>query len=187
MIDVLQTTLADAVQWLEAEGISYALIGGIAVSLRGQPRTTADVDLVIAANVPRVLQLLGQLSRSPFRPLFDDVEEVVQRALILPLRHAKTGIKVDVAIGLSGFERQAIERAESITVGGGVVCVATAEDLILMKLLAGRPQDMEDVRGIVAARQQNLDWDYCLGVAAELQEAVEQDLVKRVHELRDDL
>jgi predicted nucleotidyltransferase len=185
MTDVLHTTLADAVRWLEGEGLPYALIGGIAVSIHGQPRATADVDLVIAADIPRALRLLKKLPESPFRPLFDGAAEVVERAFILPIRHATTGIKVDLAIGLSGFEQQAIERAEPTLVGGHSISVATAEDLIIMKMLAGRAQDTQDVRGIVAARQDDLDWDYCLRVAAELEEAVEQDLVAQVRELRE--
>ena len=55
--DRLITTLADATAFLEAEGITYALIGGMAVSLLGQPRFTADVDIVIAADVDRALKI----------------------------------------------------------------------------------------------------------------------------------
>ena len=47
----LQTTLVDIVRVLEEEGISFALIGGQATSLRGQERVTADIDLVIAVDV----------------------------------------------------------------------------------------------------------------------------------------
>jgi hypothetical protein len=76
----------------------------MAASLRGQPRTTADVALVVAADASRALDLLGRLDQSVFRPLFGNVADVVQRSYILPLRHRVTGIKVDMALGLSGFE-----------------------------------------------------------------------------------
>ena len=185
MNDLLHQTLADVAQFLQREGIRYALIGGIAASVRGQPRATADVDLVIAADVDRALMLLRALPDSSFLPLFAGVEEVVERAFILPMRHLTTGIKVDLAIGLSGFEQQAIARAEPIDVSGHTISVATAEDLILLKLLAGRPQDEQDIRGILMAQHDAIDWCYCLRVAEELEEATGQTLVQRVRELRE--
>lgn len=75
MNEPLRTTLADAAAFLEKEGVAYALVGGLAVSVRGQPRVTADVDMVIAADVDRALALDQVLNQSKFRPLFDDVAD----------------------------------------------------------------------------------------------------------------
>jgi len=183
--DPLQTTLADIVQFLEDEGMSYALIGGQATSLRGQERVTADIDMVLAADVAGALSLLPRLDDSPFRPLFDDVADVVQRAFILPLRHRDTNIKVDLAIGLSGFEQQVVARAELLDVAGCKLPVATAEDLILMKTLAGRPRDEQDLRGVVAVQGATLDWDYCESTAAALGEALGIDLLSRIRAIRE--
>ena len=184
MNDPLRTTLADAVAFLERHGVAYALVGGLAASLRGQARVTADVDMVIAADVDRALRLAVEVDASSFALLFPDVADVVQKAFILPLRHRQTGVKLDLAIGLSGFEQQTIQRAEIIDVGGCPVAVASAEDLIVMKILASRPQDDQDVRGIVLAQSDRMDWDYCLNMARELGEAVGQDLESRVRTLR---
>jgi hypothetical protein len=96
---------------LEARGLPGALIGGLAVSLRGQPRMTVDVDLVIAAGVDDALRLITTLPKTPFEPLFAGVEEVGASAFILPLRHRSTGIRVDLAIGMSGFERGRLRAA----------------------------------------------------------------------------
>ena len=135
----LRTTLADAIRFLDQRQIPYALIGGLAASLQGEPRVTADVDAVIGTTVEDALKLLHNLEGSPFEPLFPGVDEVVRQAFILPLRHRKTGVKVDLSIGLSGFEQQLIERAERVTVAGESLRIATSEDLVVMKLLAGRP------------------------------------------------
>ncbi|MGB6041767.1 MAG: DUF6036 family nucleotidyltransferase, partial [Pirellulales bacterium] len=174
MNDPLSRVLADAVDLLEQRGLAYALIGGFASSLRGQPRVTADVDMVIAADVDGALQLLGTLDDTPFEPLFEDTEDVVRRAFILPLRHRATGVKLDLAVGLSGFERQTMDRANVIDVAGRSVSVATAEDLIVMKALAGRPHDDQDIRGMIVAQGEHLDWQYCLAIASDLGEAVDQ-------------
>lgn len=184
MNEPLRTTLADAASFLQAEGISYALIGGLAISIRGQPRMTADVDVLIAADIKRALALAAALPQSSFRPLFEDVEEVITRAFLLPLRHRSTNVKVDIAIGLSGFERQAVGRAEPLELAGCTVPVASAEDLLIMKILAGRPQDEQDIRGLLIAQGDQLDWEYCLHLAADLGEAVGQDLAGRVRTLR---
>jgi predicted nucleotidyltransferase len=182
--DPLQTTLADAAEFLASEGIAYALIGGMAASLRGETRTTADVDLVIDADVSHALNLITRLEQSSFRPLFDKVAEVVERSFILPLRHRTTNIKVDMSLGLSGFEQKLIGRAELLDIAGTMVSVVTSEDLLVMKILAGRPQDTQDARGIVAAQSDRLDWEYCLNVARELGEALNQDLVSPIQSLR---
>ena len=172
----IRTTLIDVVSLLEQKGVRYVLIGGLAASLRGQPRVTADIDLVIGADVARALRLMSSLATSRFEPFVPDFEEVVKRSFILPLRHRYTGVKVDMALGLSGFEQQLIDRAEKMAIAGQSVPVATAEDLLLMKVLAGRSRDDQDIHGIIAARGATMDWDYCRRVARDLGEALSQDL-----------
>lgn len=123
MDKLLQITLADAVGMLQAEGVPYALIGGLAASLRGQPRVTADVDLVMAADLDAALALATRLDATPFQPLFPGVDQVDERTFILLLRHRRTGIKVDLAIGLSGFERQSVARKTPLTLAACEVLV----------------------------------------------------------------
>lgn len=182
----LWPTLADAVRMLEARGIASALIGGLAVSLRGQPRMTVDVDLVILADVEQALQLVRELGSTPFEPLFQGVEDVVSRSFILPLRHRSTGIRVDLAIGMSGFEQQAVGRATSITIGEMRVPVVSVEDLLVMKALAGRPQDDQDIRGLVAAQREAIDWPACLGLAEKLGASIDLDIAGRLRAARGD-
>ena len=185
MLDPLvQQTLADAVAFFEGRGVPFALIGGLAVSFRGQPRATADVDVVLDADVETALRIAAELLESPFEPLFPGVEEVVERSFILPLRHRTTRLKVDASLGLSGFEQAAIARAEYLDLPGLRAPVVTAEDLLLMKILAGRPQDEQDASGLVAVRRSDFDWEYCRRVAIQLGSEIGQDLVSRVDCLR---
>jgi hypothetical protein len=181
----IQQTLADAVELLRSWRLSFALIGGLATSLRGQPRVTADVDIVTAAGIDDALRLARGLGTTKFRPLFADVEEVILTSFLLPLRHRSTNVKVDIAVGLTGFEQSVVARAEVRRIGDCDVPIATAEDLLIMKALAGRPQDDQDLEGLVISQGKNLDWDYCMKVAAGLGAALGEDLVKRVRELRE--
>ena len=186
MDQLLRTTLIDAVGLLTSEDLSYALVGGIAASIRGEPRATADVDFVIGTDVDGALGLMDALDETPFQTLLSDADEVVRRAFILPLRHRTTGVKVDMAIGLSGFEQQLIERAVPVDLAGETVRLTTAEDLLLMKLLAGRPRDLQDATGIVRVQGDSLDWDYCKKLADDLGRAVDMDLVTPLGRLRDE-
>ena len=58
-----------------------------------------------------------------------------------------------------------------------------SEVLVLMKCLAGRPQDDQDITGIVAAQSATLDWEYCEDVARQLEEAVGMDLLAKIRAL----
>ena len=184
MNDAIRRTLADIATFLRDEKIPFAVIGGIAVTVRGDPRFTAAVDVVVGIEVDRGIELLDATAASSFRALLPDAEEILTSAYILPLRHVETGIRVDVAIGLSGFERDMIERAEEIAFEGVSVPVASAEDLLLMKVLAGRPRDLEDAKGIASRCEPTLDWDSILRVGGQLQEATDQDLLAALRRFR---
>ena len=129
MSEPLHKTLTDIVDFLNDQGVPFAVIGGIATSVRGEPRFTAAVDIVIGTDVDRCLELLGAVEDSAFRPLFREASKVVQTAFLLPLRHRQTRIKVDLAVGLTGFERQTIHRATTVELADRAIPIATAEDL----------------------------------------------------------
>lgn len=181
----LWPTLADAVGMLNDRGIRGAVIGGLAVSLRGLPRMTVDVDLVIQADVDAGLRLAKDLASTPFMPLFAGVEEVVTSAFILPLRHRTTGVRVDLALGMSGFERDAVSRATPVMVGEASIPVVSVEDLLVMKALAGRPQDDADIRGLIDVKRDAINWDRCLATARALGDAIDADLAGRLEAARD--
>ena len=183
---VLQTTLTDLACWLRAEGIPFAVIGGIAATFRGEARFTADVDVLVGIELDEALRLLARLPSSPFQPLFPGVEEVLRASFLLPLRHSVTQVAVDIAVGLSGFEHQAIARATAVVLSGVSIPVVSAEDLILMKLLAGRPRDTDDIRNIMLRQGPALDWSYLLEVGRQLQQAVDQDLLSELQRLQVD-
>ena len=187
MQEALGRTLADLVEFLSDRQVDFAVIGGIAVIYRGEPRFTADIDLVVLLDVDEALSLVRDLGPSPFEPLFPDVEEIVQKAFLLPLRHTTTDVTVDCALGMTGFERQVVERATPVGVGETELPVATAEDLILLKLLAARPRDTEDAHRIVVRQAASLDWAYLEQTGAALQQSLAQDLVPQIMRWRREL
>ena len=54
-----------------------------------------------------------------------------------------------------------------------------------MKTLAGRPQDEQDIQGLLAVQGDNLDWDYCITTAEQLGEAIEVDLAALIRTYRE--
>lgn len=184
MDDPIWRTLADLDAFLREHEVPFAVIGGIAVAVRGEPRFTADIDIVVGIDQDAAIDLLRSVARSAFEPLFPGVEDVVREAFMLPLRHRGTQVKVDIAVGATGFEGQVIRRAPTEPLGGVSVRIATAEDLLLMKAMAGRPRDTEDSRGIASRRAGTIDWDYVLETGRQLQEAVDQDIVPQLLALR---
>ena len=79
---------------------------------------------------------------------------------MLPTSDEATGIRVDLIFSTTPYEAVAIARAVRVEVRGQPVPFATAEDLILHKLFARRPRDLEDVRGVVRRKGAELDWEY---------------------------
>jgi predicted nucleotidyltransferase len=152
--------LAAITRELEARGLPFLVIGGQAVLLHGRPRLTEDIDLTLGVDpsaLPRVLAACATLGLSP---LPTDVEPFVAETYVLPARHGGTRIRVDFIFSSTTYEQQAIGRAVRVVLDGTGVPFASAEDLLIHKLFAARPRDMEDALGVVRRKGAELDWAY---------------------------
>jgi len=85
---------------------------------------------------------------------------------------------VDLMFSFSPYEREAIRRAQPIRVGDQEVQYASVEDIIVHKIVAGRPRDLDDVKGIVARRPE-YDIAYVDKWLKTLGDALTIDLVAR--------
>lgn len=63
--------------------------------------------------------------------------------------HEESSIEVDISLGALPFERDLINRAGTVSIGGLDVRMASVEDLVVLKLVAGRPHDLGDVDQLV--------------------------------------
>ncbi len=66
------------------------------------------------------------------------------RWTVLPFVHRASGMPVDVVLAGPGIEELFLERAEQHSVGNARLSVAKMEDVVAMKILAGRPKYIED-------------------------------------------
>jgi hypothetical protein len=152
--------IAELGRGMAERGMPYMLIGGQAVLLHGRPRLTEDIDVTLGlgpADHPGVLELCDHLGLTP---LPEDVATFVTETYVLPARHQETGVRVDFIFSTTPYEQHAIERSQRVEVGGVFVSFATAEDLIIHKLFAGRPRDLDDAVGVVVRKGGELDWTY---------------------------
>jgi hypothetical protein len=170
---------------LEARRVPFMLIGGQAVLLHGEPRLTQDVDVTIGVGPDRVQDLLGACKAIGLQPLPQDPAGFVRETFVLPAAEPETGIRVDLIFSTTPYEAQAIERALMVDVGSREVPFATAEDLLLHKLFAGRPRDLDDAAGVVRRKGAELDWAYLGRWAREFAMiAGREDMPDRLEALR---
>lgn len=156
----------------DALGARWYLFGAQAALLYGSTRLTADVDVTVDLRGAAPDALARALSSAGFSMRIEDAD-FIRRTRVLPVLHVATGIAADVVIAGPGLEELFLDRAELRDVGGARVPVARAEDLVAMKLLAGRSKDVEDVVAILAARA-NLDINLLRSTLSLLEGALDQ-------------
>lgn len=147
---------AEIQRFLEDRGWRFCFIGGLAVGRWGEPRLTQDVDLTLISGfgteAPFIDALLGC-----FAGRRADAREFALRHRVVLIR-ASGGVPVDIALGAMPFEERAVDRAsEHRYAQGAVLRTCSAEDLVVMKVFAGRDRDWLDVEGICLRQAGRLD------------------------------
>jgi len=158
---------------LESEGIDYAIVGGIANAVWGEPRATIDVDVTISVEPARLRATIPAIA-APFHIPVSDPVSFVQQTRVLPLDTTE-GVRIDVIFALLPFELEAIRRAKRVTIAERSVSIVTPEDLVLMKIVSDRPRDLADAEAILRRRRHELDRGYLEPRVRELATALERD------------
>jgi hypothetical protein len=140
-------------------GVQYVIIGGLAVQHWGEPRFTQDVDLTVTAPPTGLAEFVQKIvDRFPSR--VEDAITFARRNRVVLVR-AGNGCPVDISLALPGYEDEVMRRAVDYELEPGkVVNLCSAEDLIIHKAVAGRPQDVRDIEGIVYRQRDALDVSY---------------------------
>ena len=145
---------------LEGEGWDFCFIGGLAIQRWSEPRLTKDMDLTLITGFGDEEPFVDFLL-SHYKPRRADVREFALNYRVLLLQTA-SGIGIDIALAGLPFEKSAVRRSTRVEYAPGIkLRICTAEDLIVMKAFADRPQDRIDLRGIIVRQGSgNLDWMY---------------------------
>lgn len=153
-VGVLRRVFGEAIAALDAGGVPYVVIGGLASAALGRPRASGDVDLLVTPEDAR--SALGALAEAGFA-----TEELNPTWLF---KAVKDGVLVDLLFKMKGdiyLDAEMLARAVVREVHGHPARVVAAEDLVVAKALAHDEESSRhwfDALGIVAAG--DLDWDY---------------------------
>ena len=166
--------LADLAKALDGLGVDWYLFGAQAAILHGAARLTADVDVTVLLPASRSTNtLIEAVQRCGFDARFDD-PRFLATTRVVALTHVRTGMPVDIVLGGPGLEERFTARATRRHVEGTAVPVASAEDLVVMKVLAGRPKDIEDIAAVLAAQHASFDASYTRLTLTALEQALGQ-------------
>jgi hypothetical protein len=168
---------------LASLGIRWYLFGAQAAILYGAARLTADVDITLDCGPHPVEKVLAALEARGFAPRVDNALAFMTETRVLPMFHGPTRIPLDVVLAGPGPEERFLRHAEERLVDGVPVPVAAPDDLIVMKVLAGRPQDLEDVIAILAAQGSRIDLERAADTLRVLEQALDRrDLLPRLEQ-----
>lgn len=151
---------------LEAAHIPFVFIGALAAIEWSRPRATTDIDIVLSVagqawNV--VDSALRSAALTPGKGVgpIEAAEELPDIAIYWS--RGSPAVRVDVFIAKTDFEQAVLDSAVEAKIAGRTVRIASAEALIVYKLLASRPKDLLDVEAVFEARHRfaaTLDWPF---------------------------
>ncbi|MGH9516790.1 MAG: DUF6036 family nucleotidyltransferase [Terriglobales bacterium] len=150
---------------LDHAGIAYMLTGSFASAHYGAPRSTLDIDIVIAANPEQLRKFVQSL---PGDTYYADLEAGMQahhRQSMFNVIDLSDGWKIDLIIRKTrAFSHEEFNRRQVVNVQGLPLFVASPEDVIIAKLewskLSESKRQIEDVAAILRARRESLDQIY---------------------------
>lgn len=166
--------------------IDYIVIGGQALLIYGEPRLTKDIDITLGIGPERFEEIRQWAEQSQWKILADSPGDFVRRTFVLPCLDPESGIRIDFIFSFSPYEKQAMKRANRVTIGRTEVCFASLEDFVIHKVIAGRPRDLEDVKTVLV-KNPGSDFSYIRKWLKKFEEALHQTFLKRLEEIQAEL
>lgn len=156
--NAFKITIQKIIRFLDKEKISYFVLGGLAVGVMGEPRFTHDIDLDIFLEDHETGIFIKRLKKASFVFSAKQAMENVSRFGTFRLFFKK--VQIDIIIASTDLEKMALKRKKRVNFFGQNTCFPSAEDLILLKLIAGRPKDILDVESVAIRQKGKLDVSY---------------------------
>lgn len=155
----------------------WCVFGAQAVAVYGVPRLSADVDVTLAPAPDAPEHFARDMQAAGFSLRVTD-PDFVRRTRVMPFVHEPTGMPLDIVLAGSGLEDEFLERAVPTDVGGTRVPIIELSDLVIAKVLAGRPKDLDDARALWQLHRGQMDPHRIRRILRLLEEALSQsDLV----------
>lgn len=178
----VERVLHRASDLVQALGEQHFFYGALAVAAWGDPRNTRDVDGVIVAAADCADRLLAQAATSGF---FFDRERAERDLATSKFTRLYLGAShLDVFLGATPFDREACRRRKLVRILGRDVYVASPEDLVVYKIIAGRPRDISDVESVLVRQKGALSVEYMeRWIATIAQDLRRPELIERLDRL----
>ncbi|NJO83144.1 MAG: nucleotidyl transferase AbiEii/AbiGii toxin family protein [Blastochloris sp.] len=183
LFNQLQAKIASVLDELQ---VPYMMIGGVATIAYTKPRFTEDVDLTIGVSMFDAKPVIAALAKAGIKARTGHSTEMMRNSSLLLAVDRASGVTIDISFSDSPYEKEAMSRAKKVRRAGKTVRIATAEDLIIHKMIAARPRDLQDIEGILL-RQRKLDWTYMNHWLRLFGEVVERPLTDELEKLRQEL
>ncbi len=169
---------------LSESGISFMLVGSVAASYHGYPRTTMDIDTVVEAD-PMDLHRFARSLGKGYYVNEEEIDQAVQFQRAFNIIDEASGYKADLIIRKNRpFSLNEFSRRLQVEILGITAAMATAEDVILSKLewskLGASERQWEDALKVTQTQAGNLDLDYIEKWSHELEV---YDLWQRIKEI----
>lgn len=170
-MDQLVASLVKLQNQLDARGIESALIGGFTLGIWGRARATKDLDLKVLLSRSQAKKLLAALG-DDYKPIQSAPLESLRRNGVVFVQDS-AGTRIDLLIAEAGFDQQVMRRACRIKIQPKVWArVATAEDIIIYKLISTRLLDQADVETIIRVQGDALDDAYIVKTLRGFEQAL---------------
>ncbi len=150
---------------LDGAGVPYMITGSFASSLHGAPRSTQDIDIVVAPNRESLDRLLNAFPASEYYVSRNSAHDALRESSMFNVIDHESGWKVDFIIRKAReFSRREFERRAQISALGMSLYIASPEDVLIAKLewakRSGSERQIEDAAAIIRTQGDRLETAY---------------------------
>lgn len=160
---------------LKAQRIKYVVIGGVAVTVVGEPRFTADLDAIVFVDTAGLERLLVAAVKRGFSA--NIAAELAAVAAGGSVRLERGRFHFDLIVRSLFIEDLALDHSRTRRIFQRSVRFPSAEDLLILKVAAGRPRDLVDADGILRRHAGDLDRAYVERVLGQLCDLAEDHAI----------
>ena len=141
-----QKLIAALANFFGACRIPYMLVGGFAVAYWGYPRQSLDIDIVVDLTRENLKDFIKNAQQHGFHVHEPEAKTIIAKGNRFVMEWHD--FRVDCWLPRTRFEKQALENRKRKKLFGQNLWIISAEDLIISKLLIGRPRDLEDIKTV---------------------------------------
>lgn len=159
MADSPSSTLKQILPILNRSSVSYTIIGAVASGILGRPRATLDLDILVGGGSQGLTKISSLIEKSGAEKSESFLEaNPMLRGIMIRMRVGP--IHIDLIRSRDRHDSVALRRRQKVKAFGLSLFIPQPEDLILLKMKAGRERDLEDCIGIFEAQKDRIDLKY---------------------------